>query len=160
ESGWQPLVAEFTRLPGSARLEVFWESNGFHLEPLPYDRLRHRPERAPERLAFDTDADRGRFVVEERNCFACHRPDDKDRIATGVMGRQGPDLSKAGERLYTGWVYNWLEAPDKLRPGAVMPRLFTDDAMGRTERYVVTRYLASLGRMVSSEPKGDAQRGR
>ena len=97
--------------------------------------------------ADPSDTERGRFLVEERNCFACHRPDDKDHFAAGLTGRQGPDLSKAGERLHAGWIYRWLEAPDKIRPGTVMPRLFADDAMGRTERYAVTSYLASLGRL-------------
>src|SRR5207248_3611758 len=36
EAGWQPIVAEFTRLPGAARVEVFWESKGFRSEPLPH----------------------------------------------------------------------------------------------------------------------------
>ena len=154
ESGWQPLVAEFTRLPGAARLEVFWESKGFHSEPLPHDRLRHRPDRAPARLASDAAADRGRFLVEERNCFACHRPDEKDRIAAGLTGRQAPDLSKAGERMYAGWMYRWLEAPEKMRPGAVMPRLFTEGATGRAERYAVARYLAPRSAGFGSSPTG------
>ncbi len=145
EAGWQPLVAEFTRLPGAARVEVFWESKGFRSEPLPHDVLRHLPAKAPARLAKDAAIDHGRFLVEERNCAACHRPDDKDRVAAGLASRQAPDLSKAGERLRAGWVYRWLEAPDKLRPGAVMPRLFGDDDAGRAERYAAAAYLASLG---------------
>ncbi|HKI37510.1 MAG TPA: prolyl oligopeptidase family serine peptidase [Gemmataceae bacterium] len=165
ESGWQPLVAEFTRLPGAARVEVFWESKGFPYEPLPHDALRHLPASVPARLADDDAADHGRFLVEERNCFACHQPDDKDRIAAGLIGRQGPDLSNVGERVYAGWVYRWLEAPDKARPGAVMPRLFADDETGRAERYAVAGYLASLGGPLLAETgdaasKGIAERGR
>jgi mono/diheme cytochrome c family protein len=159
EPGWQPLVAEFTRLPGPARVEVFWESKGFRSEPLPHDVLRHLPARAPARLAADAALDRGRFLVEERNCAACHRPGEKDHLAAGLASRQGPDLSKAGERLHAGWVYQWLEAPDKLRPGAVMPRLFADDDAGRAERYAVAAYLASLGGPVRVD-KNDTVKGR
>jgi mono/diheme cytochrome c family protein len=165
EPGWQPLVAEFTRLPGAARLEVFWESKGFRSEPLPHEPLRHLPARAPARLAADAAADQGRFLVEERNCFACHRPDEKDRVAAGLTGRQGPDLSKIGERVYAAWLYRWLEAPDRMRPGAVMPRLFADDEAGKAERYAAARYLASLGGPLAPErtdrnrPKPNAARG-
>ncbi len=159
ESGWQPLVAEFTRLPGPARVEVFWESKGFRSEPLPHEPLRHLPRKVLPSLARDAAEDHGRFLVEERNCFACHRPDDKDRLAAGLVGRQGPDLSKAGERLHAGWIYRWLEAPDKLRPGAVMPRLFADDAAGRAERYAAAAYLASLGGPVPPD-KSEAKRAK
>ena len=48
-------------------------------------------------------------------------------------------------RVYAAWIYRWLEAPDRLRPGAVMPRLFSDDEPGKAERYAAARYLASLG---------------
>jgi mono/diheme cytochrome c family protein len=151
EAGWQPIVAEFTRLAGAARVEVFWESKGFRTEPLPHEPLRHLPARAPARLTIDAAADEGRYLVEDRNCFACHRPDEKDRVAAGLTGRQGPDLSRVGERVHAAWIDRWLEAPDRMRPGAVMPRLFSDDATGRAERYAAARYLASLGGPVPAD---------
>jgi mono/diheme cytochrome c family protein len=165
DAGWQPIVAEFTRLAGTARAEVFWESKGFRSEPLPYEVLRHLPARAPARLATDAAADQGRYIVEERNCFACHRPDDKDHIAAGLIGRKGPDLSNVGQRVQPAWLYRWLEAPDRVRPDAVMPRLFSDDETGKAERYAAARYLASLGGPVAAvwtnpnRPKPDVPRG-
>jgi mono/diheme cytochrome c family protein len=160
ERGWQPFVAEFTRLPGAARVEVFWESRGFQSEPLPYDRLGHRAAQVPARLTSDAAADRGRFLVEERSCLACHRADDRDRLAAGLTGRPGPDLSRAGGRMAARWIFRWLEAPDRMRSGAVMPRLFASDATGRTERYAVATYLASLSGPVPAGRKGEAARGR
>ncbi len=124
------------------------------------------PARAPARLASDAAADRGRFLVEEHNCCACHRPEDRDRVMAGLTGRQGPDLSKVGERVHAGWIYRWLKAPDKVRPGAVMPRLFADDEAGRPERYTAAAYLASLGgplpphRADPATMKGSAARGQ
>jgi cytochrome c len=103
------------------------------------------------KLTADNAIDRGRFLVEERSCTACHRPGDKDRVAAGLATRRGPDLSRAGERLFAGWVYRWLEAPDRVRPGAVMPRLFADDETGRAERYATGVYLASLGGPVPAD---------
>ena len=99
---------------------------------------------SPEAISHQRE-EHGRFLAEERNCAACHRPGDDQRIARGLASRQGPDLSKVGGRVYPGWIYRWLEAPDKVRPGAVMPRLFSADENGRVERYAVARYLAVLG---------------
>ncbi len=153
EAGWHALVAEFTRRPGVARVEVFWTGKGFRFEPLPHEVLSHLPARAPTRLSTDAAAARGRLLAEERNCVACHQPDDKDRLAKGLGSRQGPDLSGVGARLYARWIYRWLDAPDRLRPGAVMPRLFGDDEIGQTERYAVAGYLASLGGPLRQEKR-------
>jgi mono/diheme cytochrome c family protein len=145
EPGPQPLVAEFTRVPGAAQLEVSWQGPGFHEEPLPGDALRHLPRQRPEQLAEDAAIDQGRFLVEEHACAACHRPAANDRPGAGLAQRQGPDLSAVGSRVHAGWTYRWLEEPQQLRPGAVMPQMFSDDEAGRAERYAVARYLASLG---------------
>jgi len=55
-------------------------------------------------------------------------------------------LTQAGARLYAGWVYHWLLDPGKVRPGAVMPQLFADDVIGRSEAYAVAAFLASTGK--------------
>jgi mono/diheme cytochrome c family protein len=153
EAGTHALRADFTRLPGVARLEVAWESPFFHREPLPYDILGHEPKQVTRQVEDDALAEHGRLLAEERNCTSCHRPDDGDRVAKGLQKRQGPDLSQVGQRIHPGWIYRWLEAPEKVRPGAAMPRLFTDDDAGRVERYAVARYLTSLGGPVPAPNK-------
>jgi mono/diheme cytochrome c family protein len=145
EAGVQPLSAEFDRLPGSGLLELLWQSPSFDREPLPYDVLGHLPAEAPARLAADQLAERGRLLAEERNCTRCHQPAAGDKMAKGLATRQGPDLSQVGRRVYAGWLFRWLEAPQSIRPGAVMPAMFGDEAVGRPERYAVAHYLASLG---------------
>jgi cbb3-type cytochrome oxidase cytochrome c subunit len=145
EAGTHPLLADFTRLPGPARLEVSWQAPGFAREPLPYDAVGHLPKQVSAKLLNDTLAEHGRLLAEERNCTSCHRAEDGDRIAKGLQKRQGPDLSQVGQRVHPGWIYRWLEAPQKLRPGAAMPQLFGDYEAGRIERYAVASYLASLG---------------
>lgn len=145
EAGVQPLTAEFTRLPGPARVELFWQSPEFRFEPMAHDRLGHLPDRDPPQLKISLEMERGRFLAEERNCASCHQPADQDKIARGLLQRQGPDLSEIGKRAYPGWVFAWLEDPAKLRPGAVMPKMFTDDEAGQVERQAVAHYLATLG---------------
>ena len=51
-------------------------------------------------------------------------------MAKTMTTRLGPDLSKVGGRVHAGWIDAWLAAPDKVRPGTVMPALFADDADG------------------------------
>jgi mono/diheme cytochrome c family protein len=152
EDGVHPLTAEFTRLPGAARVELFWQAPHFYPEPLPFDVVGHLPKEAPPALGRSLTVEHGRFLAEEHNCTACHRREDHDRLANGLLGRQGPDLSRAGERLYAGWIYQWLDAPQKIRPGAAMPEMFTHDDAGRVERYAMARYLAGLGGPLAPQP--------
>jgi mono/diheme cytochrome c family protein len=145
EAGVHSFAAELTRLPGAARVELLWEAPHFRREPLPYDVLGHLPAASPDKLADYLAQERGRFLVEERNCMGCHRVDDRDHLARGLLGRRGPDLSKVGERVHPGWLYRWLEAPDKIRHGTAMPAMFPSDENGMVERYAVAHYLAALG---------------
>src|SRR5205085_10899927 len=107
ESGVHRLTAEFTRLPGAARVELFWQAPHFRMEPLPFDHLAHLPKETPVQLAVDREADFGRFLVEEHNCAACHLPGDNDKPAAGLTKRLAPDLSQAGRRIEPGWLYHW-----------------------------------------------------
>jgi hypothetical protein len=154
EAGVLPLEAEFTRFPGTARLELFWQAPYFHTEPLPYKFVGHLPRKVPAGLKTSLAQERGRFVAEEHNCTACHRPAETDRLAKGLHVRQGPDLSQVGNRVSPGWLYRWLKVPQTIRPGTPMPEMFTNDEAGRTERYAVARYLASLGGPFSAKGRG------
>jgi len=145
EAGAHPFVAKFTRLPGPARLELRWQGPQFPAEPLPYDALLHLPAKVPAKLASDQQVERGRFLVEDRSCAACHKPDASDKLAKTLASRQGPDLSQVGSRVHPGWLVAWLQNPQSVRPGAAMPQIFTADEAGRVDAYAVARYLATLG---------------
>ncbi len=71
--GEKPLAVTFTRTGEAAQLKLFWSSNDFPLEPLPYHILFH--EAAPPEIAL---AARGRVVFEAHRCANCH---------SGVEGR-------------------------------------------------------------------------
>jgi cbb3-type cytochrome oxidase cytochrome c subunit len=145
DAGVHALVAEFTRLPGGARVELFWQSKHFRREPLPYDRLGHLPDQTPARLAIDTRIEQGRYLVEESGCVRCHVSMKDNPMVKGMVTRSGPDLSRVGQRVRPGWLMRWLESPQRLRAGAAMPEMFRADASGGVERYAVSRYLVSLG---------------
>jgi mono/diheme cytochrome c family protein len=157
-AGVHRLQADFTRLPGPARLELFWQAQHFYREPVPFEALFHLPGDAAGEIAANQVFDRGRFLMEEFNCARCHEPQTEDRLAKGLAYRQGPDLSRAGARLYAGWIYRWLEAPEKVHSWATMPRLFPDDELGHVERFAVASYLSSLGGPLRPDPpRGDPQ---
>lgn len=159
EPGVHLLEAEFTRLGGPARVELFWRGPHFRREPLPYDHVGHLPAQEPERLGIDQEAERGRFLVEEHSCVRCHEPAANDRLARGLASRPGPDLTRIGERAFAGWLFEWLRAPHRLRPEAVMPRLFRDDDLGRAEAYAVASYLATLGKQPLTDSNTAEARG-
>jgi mono/diheme cytochrome c family protein len=158
EAGAHALVAEYERPKGNAAVEVTWRSGQFRDEPLAFAALGHDPAKIPERFAHDVQADQGRFLVEERNCLGCHKPTGNSALLKGLVSRQGPDLSKVGERVFAGWIYQWLENPRKLRAGASMPVLFSDDETGKVERQAIATYLASLGGPLKPPPVPDAKK--
>ncbi len=154
EAGVHPIVAEFEKLAGGvARIELLWQGPDFRREPLPYHLVGHLAAATPKPLASDEQMEQGRFLFEEASCARCHRPDDQDRLTSGLQSRQAPDLSKIGERAHAGWIARWLESPQKMRSGAAMPEMFGHDEAGRTERYAVAHYLAGLGGPVKASTK-------
>jgi cbb3-type cytochrome oxidase cytochrome c subunit len=144
-AGSLAVEAEFSKSEGPARLRVFWQSSFFSREPLPWDVLRHAASDISPQLIRSMQEDRGRFLVEELSCVACHRAADDDALGRGLSRRQGPDLSRVGERTYPGWIERWLASPQAFRAQATMPQMFADNELGRMERYAVASYLASLG---------------
>jgi cytochrome c2 len=161
EAGVHPLLAEFTRIPGSALVELFWQTPYFSMESMGYELLSHVAKNPLQgRLAEDRLMERGRFLVEERNCASCHRPADGDKIAHGLRSRLGPDLSEIGQRAYGAWIFAWLASPHGIRPSAIMPQLFTDDDAGKVERNLVARYLASLGGPIKTGGKPPSLKDR
>jgi len=157
-AGVHALVAEYVRPKGNAAVEVTWRSGQFRDEPLAFAALGHDPAKMPEKFAHDVRADQGRFLVEERNCLGCHKPTSDSALLKGLVSRQGPDLSKVGERVFPGWIYQWLENPQTIRAGASMPVLFSDDETGKVERHAVAAYLASLGGPLKPQAIPDAKK--
>jgi cbb3-type cytochrome oxidase cytochrome c subunit len=158
EAGVVPLVAEYTRPSGAARVEVFWQGPGFRLEPLSFEVLGHLPAQAPPQLEHDARLEQGRFLAEEYACVRCHRAATSNRMAAGLTNRQGPDLSQIGGRVNAGWIERWLAAPHALQPGAIMPTMFTQDDAGKAERYAVAHYLTSLGGPVPVNAKPPSEK--
>ena len=152
--GLQRIECDYEPLPGEpARLKLFWQSDWFDPEPLPSQSLGHEASDPPVVDEFF----RGRLLVEEHSCVACHGANDKTPLGGQLATRPGPRLTAAGARLKAGWIYHWLADPTALRPEAVMPQLFSADPRGDVERYAVATFLASEGGPVAIVPDPPAE---
>jgi mono/diheme cytochrome c family protein len=146
--GLLPLSFGYDRPAGPARQQLQWESEFFRREPIPSTVLFHGEPAAG--TAKTARLERGRQLLEELNCTACHPSD-----ATFLHGRQAPDLSGAGSRLKADWIYHWLGNPRHFRSSAVMPEALESDQ----DRADVAAYLGSLREtpiMESPAVEGDA----
>ena len=103
-----------------------------------------RDEAAAAETPADTLARAGAVLFQEATCSSCHRV-----RGTGANGLQGPDLTHFASRqtMLAGMmpnnfanVENWLTDPQKVKPGAHMPRfIFTQDSIR-----ALTAYLEQL----------------
>jgi mono/diheme cytochrome c family protein len=137
----------YTRKPGAARLQLVWSSPSFPPEPIPSAAVGHIA--TSQELAQSSEIERGRLLIQDLNCVACHKPP-----AATLTGRAGPDLSTVGSRVNSQWILTWLENPQHFRPTAVMPGILRNDQ----DRRDVATYLATLknpkadGRTVTATP--------
>ncbi len=99
-------------------------------------------ERTPG-YALIGDADRGRVLVTQYGCPACH-----DVPGTEGRGMVGPPLNRIGDQKYlAGRLPNvpqnlvlWIRHPGQLKPGTAMPDLNVGDRDARD----IAAYLYTL----------------
>ncbi|MCP4849165.1 MAG: hypothetical protein GY899_14580, partial [Verrucomicrobiaceae bacterium] len=86
---------------------------------------------------------KGRVLVEELNCVACHK-------APSILAssRKAPRLSLAGSRINPDYLKAFIASPHRVKPGTLMP-----DLLGRLEveeqdkvAEAITHYLVSLNK--------------
>jgi cytochrome c len=89
-------------------------------------------------------AERGRHVLEQFECGACHRIPG----VRGPQGRVGPSLAHFGQRAYVAGhfknspevVVRWILDPPSMKPATAMPNLGLTESQARD----VAAYLHSL----------------
>jgi cytochrome c len=83
----------------------------------------------------DGDAERGKALLQQYGCIACHRIPGVPNAA-GVIG---PPLDRLGRRVYIagvlvnspGQLARWIREPEKLKPGTGMPNAGVTDRDAR-----------------------------
>jgi len=102
------------------------------------------PKEAPVKPQPHGDAARGRQLIEQFTCTACH-------IIPGVEGPRGmigPSLENIGSRAHIGGklentpetMAKWIQNPQAFDPGNTMPPLGINDADARD----ITEFLFTL----------------
>ncbi|HEX7081545.1 MAG TPA: c-type cytochrome [Gammaproteobacteria bacterium] len=64
----------------------------------------------------------GEAEFVQQNCASCHALTQPDYEALGVAERaerKGPPLYYAGNKFREEWLVEWLQAPERIRPGGV-----------------------------------------
>jgi mono/diheme cytochrome c family protein len=95
-----------------------------------------------ERLAA---VERGRRVVQDRNCRGCHLLEGEGGAIRETIKDQAywpPNLIGEGQKVQSGWLFNFVKGPIPIRPWlkVKMPTFGFDDAHATA----VTKYFASL----------------
>ena len=86
---------------------------------------------------------RGRVLIEELNCVACHKADDAIRTSS----RKAPRLAGVGRRVNPEYIRSFIANPHRVKPGTLMPDLLehlSEDEKGKVAESI-THYLVSLG---------------
>jgi len=112
-----------------------------------FSKSTHRQWAAPN----TGDAARGKEIVANVGCLACHLTQETitdDKGVTRVARRDdfpversfGFNLTGVGTKTHAGWIYNWIRNPKNYYASAPMPSLRLSDS----EAADVTAYLVTL----------------
>ncbi|MDP3073975.1 MAG: c-type cytochrome [Opitutaceae bacterium] len=111
---------------GEARVRLMWTSPQFRPEPVPAAAFRFLP---PSEMQAWSKARAGREIFTAAMCVRCHQsgrgglPAD----ATPELRVSAPDFLGIGARLESGWIAEWVAAPQGFCP-TVAPRQAGDVA--------------------------------
>lgn len=92
------------------------------------DEIDRVPSPAPELAPLGQQ-----LLYARYSCLACHQ-------IGGEGGYVGPPLDGVGSRLRPGWIYKWLQNPQRYRPDTIEP----NEGLGEHELLALTAYLSSL----------------
>jgi len=86
----------------------------------------------------------GLLLLGELGCVNCHAA---GAAAAHLLPKQGPILSKVGERLKPEWIAEYLKNPQAVKPGTTMPHAIVGlDAVSRDRTAMaLAHFLASTG---------------
>lgn len=85
---------------------------------------------------------KGRVLIEELNCVACHQADN----ALTSASRKSPRLSAVGARVNPDYLRKFIASPHKIKPGTTMPGLPDSLSPQKKESIAneITHFLVSL----------------
>ncbi|HEX9756542.1 MAG TPA: cytochrome c [Nitrospiria bacterium] len=88
----------------------------------------------------------GAYLINEKYaCMGCHK-------INGEGGEVGPDLSRAGKRFNSKWIYRWIQYASSIKKETKMP----DFAMPDQDALAITLYLKTLQADIPKAEKGNS----
>ena len=75
------------------------------------------PETTPEEIAA------GRELFKKFQCIKCHKANPDPALSSSFLA---PNLVMADKRLKSKWMVDWMEDPQKVQEGTMMPTFFAD----------------------------------
>lgn len=121
--------------------------------PDPYAEGFKEPERSPRPDAARLEA--GEKLFFAKGCVTCHTFGNLDtkvpasQLRASLAGQLAPNLRFARERVRPEAMVAWLQTPDKLLPGTLMPTL----ALGRDEAELLRDFLLYAEAPVAPAPE-------
>jgi mono/diheme cytochrome c family protein len=87
------------------------------------------------------DAQKGRLLIEELNCVACHATP-----TAALNPRSAPKLAEAGQRIHPRYLESFIRDPHATKPGTSMPDLLANlpESERATATQEISHYLRSL----------------
>lgn len=120
---------------GAAQVRLFWKPrNVAKPVPIPAGALKHDEADAELRNANLVRA--GAMAFAEYRCARCHAVEEG---GWREFEMDAPSLEGIGSRLRQEWMEEWIADPQKVRPGARMPR-----TVSREDAADIAAHLASL----------------
>ena len=98
------------------------------------------------------DAEAGKQLFSSVGCLGCHSTLEAKEGEKFDINRHGPDLSRVGEKLSPGWLFNWLKSPRNYWAETKMPNLRLTDK----EAADITAYLMNTMKAKKTQAPSDA----
>ncbi len=95
------------------------------------------------------NVDEGRKLYASVGCVGCHSTAEQGEKDMYKFNQHGPDLSRVGEKVSAGWLFNWVKNPRHYWAETKMPNLRLSD----DEAANLTSYLMSTMKTAKEPPK-------
>ena len=97
--------------------------------------LRETPPPPPK----EGNVDEGRKLYASIGCVGCHTTHDATEKDKYEFNQHGPDLSRVGEKVSAGWLYQWVKNPRHYWAETKMPNLrLSDDEAANLTSYLMS----------------------
>ncbi|MEI6231910.1 MAG: c-type cytochrome [Planctomycetota bacterium] len=112
-------------------------------------KLRETPPPVPK----DGNVEEGRKLYAAVGCVGCHQTKEAGEKDNYTFNQHGPDLSRVGDKVRSGWLYQWVKNPRHYWAETKMPNLrLTDEEAANLTSYIMSTMKSAKGGTKALEP--------